>query len=143
MTLSKVRTFFYGSYINQDVLAEVDLYPTSVEVVRLSGFAITIRPLANLVRSDRHVVYGILAEATHAELERLYAHAEHILGGRYLPEAVLCETESGIFIPALCYISHDLVPNPASAAYVDRIARPAEAYGFPEWYVAHLKSFAP
>jgi hypothetical protein len=47
----KVWTFWYGSYMNPAVLAEVDLRPDSFEVGRLDGFDIRIEPLANLVRS--------------------------------------------------------------------------------------------
>ena len=81
MSDPKVVTFFYGSYINPAVLREVDLVPDRIEVARLPGFDIEIRPLANLVPSDQHTVYGILATTTHAELERLYAHAREKLGG--------------------------------------------------------------
>ena len=85
MEESKVWTFFYGSYINLAVLKEVDLVPEQYDVARLSGFGIRIQPLANLVRSDEHSVYGIVATATHDQLGRLYEHAEHVLGAVYLP----------------------------------------------------------
>ncbi len=84
-------TFFYGSYINFDVLKGVDLVPESWEVARLGGFDIRIEPRANLVRSDADMVYGIAATATHEELTRLYAHAKDVLGALYLPEPVLVE----------------------------------------------------
>ena len=138
-----IAIFFYGSYINLDVLAEVDLVPDSVEVAELRGFDITIRPLANLVRSDERSVYGILTRATHAELERLYFHAREVLGGEYLPEAVVCQTAGGDLSPALCYIAPDLPPGPAAADYVDRILGPARGYGFPDWYLRRLESFRP
>jgi hypothetical protein len=138
-----VWVFFYGSYINREVLAEVDLVPAQAEVARLSGYDITIAPLANLLPSSRHVVYGILATATHAELHRLYTeHARGVLGGSYLPQAVLAETGSGQWRPALCYLAHDMRPAPAAADYVARIARPAREYGFPGWYCARIESFA-
>lgn len=137
----KVTTFFYGSYINFEVLKEVDLVPESYEVARLYGFDIQINPLANLVRSDRHTVYGIVTTATHAELARLYDHAEHVLGGIYLPEAVICRTADGKFVPALCYIAPSMEPKPADNDYVERIVGPARAYGFPDWYIARLESF--
>jgi hypothetical protein len=44
----KVWTFWYGSYMNPAVLAEVDLRPESFEVARLDGYDIRIEPLANL-----------------------------------------------------------------------------------------------
>src|SRR4051794_1167363 len=102
MRETKVWTFFYGSYINFDVLRQVDLVPQQWEVARLAGFDIVIRPRANLVRSERDCVFGIVATATHQELSRLYAHAKDVLGETYLPEAVVVETASGALRPALC-----------------------------------------
>jgi hypothetical protein len=76
----RVWTFFYGSYINFEVLGEVALVPENWEVARVAGFDIRIQPRANLVRSDAGTVYGIVATATHEELARLYAHAQDVLG---------------------------------------------------------------
>ena len=141
MKAPEIWTFFYGSYINLDVLKEVDYTPREHTVARLPGFDITIRPLANLVPSDAHTVYGILATGTHSELARLYQHAENILGGRYLPEAVLVQTMSGGWLPALTYIAPELSGEPAAAEYLDRILKPAKAYGFPSWYIKRIESF--
>jgi cation transport regulator ChaC len=139
-----VWVFFYGSYINPKVLAEVDIVPELVELATLPGFQLTIRPLANLVPSDRHIAYGILTKATHSELNRLYKeHAERVLGGVYLPQAVLCSSPSGHLRPALTYISHDMAPGPAQPEYVDRILEPARGYGFPGWYLEQIRSFIP
>jgi hypothetical protein len=141
MVEPKVWVFFYGSYINLDVLAEVELYPEQREVARLPGFDLRIAPRANLVRSDRDSVYGLLATATHRELARLYAHAHEVLGETYLPEAVLVETLDGRWRPAMTYLCHEMVPRPAEFAYVERIASPARSLGFPDWYVARIESF--
>jgi hypothetical protein len=83
MTAPRVWTFFYGSFINLEVLAAQGLVPERHEVARLSGFDIQIRPLANLVRAEQHCVYGILATATHGQLGRLYDYARDGLGGTY------------------------------------------------------------
>jgi hypothetical protein len=50
---TRVWVFFYGSYINREVLKEVELVPASVQVAKLAGFDIQIAPRANLVRSPR------------------------------------------------------------------------------------------
>jgi hypothetical protein len=141
MAEPKVWVFFYGSYINFGVLRDVQLVPEQWEVARLDGFDVRIRPRANLVHSDQHCVYGVVATATHAELERLYAHARDVLGEVYLPEAVLVQTLAGLWRPALCYICPEMVSRPADNAYVERIAGPARDFGFPSWYVARLESF--
>ena len=139
----RVWTFFYGSFINLEVLHAVGCRPGEHEIARLPGYALTIQPLANLVRSNRDDAWGIIASTTHDELDRLYGHAEKVLGGRYLPEAVLVETADRRWLPALCYLAPALNPAPASADYVERIAAPARQLGLPDWYCAHIESFRP
>jgi hypothetical protein len=137
----KVWTFFYGSYINFDVLKEVELEPTEWEVARLYGYDIKIEPRANLERSEASIVYGILATATHGQLNNLYTHAKEVLGETYLPEAVLAETLDQRWRPALCYICPDMAPRKADPDYVARILGPARQYGFPSWYLERLARF--
>ena len=134
-----VATFFYGSYMNPAVLAEVNLAPEAFEIARLDGYDITIAPRANLIRSDRHCVYGVLVDATHAELQRLYEHAESVLGETYLPHPVLTHSLER-WRAALCYIAPAMAPGRPDPAYIDRIVRPARAFGFPQWYIDRLES---
>ena len=139
MTDPKVRVFFYGSYMNVAVLREVEFVPQRLEVVRLDSYDIRIAPRANLVPSTEHCVYGVVAEATHAELARLYAHAKDVLGETYLPHPVLVQTRAGAWLPALCYIAPSMEPGPPDPGYVGRIVRPARDLGFPAWYIRRLE----
>lgn len=141
MSEPRVWVFFYGSYMNFDVLKEVNLVPDHREVARITGYDITIRPHANLIRSNKQIVYGLLATSTHAELDRLYAHAKGVLGETYLPEAVLAETMSGLWRAALCFIAPSMPALPAASDYVDRILKPAREFDFPRWYIERLESY--
>jgi hypothetical protein len=143
MTESLVWVFFYGSYMNFDVLKEVDLVPPRWEVARIMGYDIEIAPRANLVRSEQHIAYGIVALATHAELSRLYAHAKDVLGEVYLPEAVMVQALDGKWMPVMTYICPEMQPRQADEAYVERIAKPARAFGFPDWYIERIERFRP
>jgi len=141
-TEPRVWVFFYGSYINIDVLKEAELVPGEWEVARAPGFDIEIAPRANLIRSERDTAWGINATATHAELARLYSeHAKGLLGETYLPEAILTHTADGKLRPAMTYICPAMVPRPADPDYVQRIARPARQFGFPSWYIERIESF--
>jgi hypothetical protein len=139
--VSRVPTFFYGSYMNRAVLREVDIVPEAFEAARLAGHDIVIAPRANLVPAPDRCAYGVVAELTHAELERLYAHSREVLGQAYLPHPVLVETMQGRWLPVLCYLAAAMEPRPADPAYVDRIVAPAREHGFPESYLARLESF--
>ena len=138
----RVRVFFYGSYMNPTVLREVGIVPEAFEVARLDGYDFRIAPRANLERSPQHSVYGVLVEATHAELDRLYAHARDVLGETYLPHPVLIQTDSGSWSPALCYIAPGMVPQRADPAYIERIVKAARDFRFPSWYIERLESAA-
>lgn len=126
--------------MNAAVLREVGLAPERFEEARLDGFDIRVAPRANLVASQEHCVYGVLAQATHAELARLYAHAKDVLGETYLPHPVLTQKSSGGWRPALCYIAPVMAPGPPDPAYLERILSPARSLGFPQWYIARLES---
>ncbi len=137
-----VDVFFYGSYINFDVLAEVDINKRHFEVSSVHGYKLTISPLANLKYKRLGTVYGILTQLTHEELHRLYQdHAKEKLGGEYLPEAVIVYQQRGTYTPALCYISHNMKAEKAASAYVKKILEPAKEYGFPAWYLNQIASF--
>jgi hypothetical protein len=133
-----VWVFFYGTFVNPEVCARANAELRDAELARLAGFDIQVGPLANLVRSDQHLVYGIIARMSHAELGRLYG-MDWV--GTYLPEAVLVETRGGRLVSALTYIKPDMRPEPPADDYVDRIVGPGRRYGFPPWYLERLESF--
>jgi hypothetical protein len=135
----RVRVFFYGSFINREVLTRGGLTWNRFDVGRLWGFDIVIETLATLVRSERHCVYGIVGEVTHDELRSLYT--QDWLGGAYLPEAVLVETEAGGLLPALCYLAAERPPARPAEDYIDWITRSARSYGFPDWYIDRIERF--
>ena|SRR5437773_7806847 len=136
MTKPKVWVCFF---INRDVLARGGLTPERVEVARLWGFDIVIETLATLARSDRTCVYGIVCETTHDELRILYG--QDWLGGTYLPQAVIVETDSGRHVPALCYIAPTRPPARPADDYLDWIIGAAREYGFPGWYLETLEGY--
>ena len=147
MDMPKVWTFFYGSFINLDVLRILGVVPEKHEAARLSGFDIQIQPLANVIRSEKDCVYGIVALVSHDELRKLYDYAKNELGTIYLPVPVLVETlvprGAGESRAALCYIAPAMKPRAPNSDYIERIVAPAKDYGFPDWYIARLEAFSP
>jgi cation transport regulator ChaC len=136
-----VWTFFYGSFMNPDVLAKAEVRPTEAQMGRLDGWDIKIAPRATLVPSEGRSVFGILAKVTHADLEKLYTK-DWFGFGTYLPEAVLVEDSAEHLVPALSYIAWEMEGGSPTHEYLSNVVTAARQFRFPEWYINRLKSFA-
>ncbi len=132
----KVNVFFYGSFINPDVLARVGYHPDRMDAARLNGFDIALRPSATLIPSDRDSVYGVLTTATHGQLDKLYGE-DWVRA--YQPEAVVVVTQDGAINAALCYIAWSATGAAPFDEYLDRIIQPARKLCFPDWYIERLE----
>lgn len=138
-----VWVFFYGTFMNADVLASHGVHAREVIPSKLRGFELTIRPRVNLRPTDRSCAYGAVALVTHAELESIYAELREQFGLNYNPQAVLTETMDGRLRPALVYVADSLTDAAPDPAYVRELAECVRGHGLPEWYAGHVLSFAP
>jgi hypothetical protein len=138
-----VRVFFYGTFMNPEVLAAYGIAAREVLPAKVTDFELCIRPRVNLVASKGATVYGAIVLVTQKDLEKIYSELERRLGLKYLPEAVLAETLSGGLTvkAALCYIAHSMTPGPAAPEYVKELADCVRALNFPESYALHIESF--
>lgn len=140
----KVQVFFYGSFISLNALEAAGLTKRAFAPACINGYELVIQPHANIVEGGDGIVYGILANMTHAELDELYAkYISSLTNATYHPEAVLVSTRGGKIAPALVYICHKMEPGLADPAYIDTIVKAATSYGFPKWYVERISSFRP
>ncbi len=138
-----VNVFFYGSYMNFDVLAEAGIRERSFRLAHLSGYRLRISPFANLVSDNSADTYGILTQLTHKELDRLYVdHAQGKLGAIYLPKAVMVQTDDREPTPALCYVSYCLQAEEPCPDYLERILEAARKYQFPPQYINYIDSMS-
>ena len=136
----RVWTFFYGSFMNPNVLAQAEVHPTAPQRGRLDGWDIEIRPRATLVPSNERCVYGILAQVSHPELDRLYAK-DWFGFGTYLPEAVIVSDGEGKHVSAICYIAWSMEGGKPTDEYLQKILSTAVVHEFPDWYIERIKSF--
>ena len=100
MTDRRVDGFFYGLYMDLEILREAGVAPASPRRAYVDDFALRIGQRATLLPSAGARAYGMLYAVTHAELDRLYTAPglEH-----YRPEAVIAHPLGGTPTPALCY----------------------------------------
>jgi len=142
MSAHKIQVFLYGSTISLKTLEAAGLPKRAFAPASIVGFDLTIQPIANLTRSGDGVVYGILANFTHTELATLKKyHAAKVSKADFNIEPVLVNTRGGKTVPAITHMSNNLPAASAKDDYIDSIIKAASKYGFPNWYMEHLKTF--
>jgi hypothetical protein len=132
----RVDGFFYGLFMDVDVLRQNGVEPASLRPAYVADFALRIGQRATLIPSAGARSYGMLVALTHAELQQLYGAPglEH-----YRPEAVLATLADGTAQPALCYNLLDAPqPHERNPQYAMRLKEVLQRLGFPAEYVASI-----
>lgn len=138
----KPYAFFYGGYMDAQLLKAAGTKPENCEVGYVEGFALTVGPLANLKEETGAKAYGLLAQLSHHDLDTLYAgDTPHLRGAKYLPEAVLVKTNSGKAIPALTYICPNLPYMAPGSAYLEKLIDAAKTLSLPKQCIEHMRGF--
>jgi hypothetical protein len=133
----RIDVFFYGLFMDHEVLREAGAGPVNPRRAYVEGFALRIGQRATLVPSAGARAYGVLFALTHRELDRLYA-APGL--EQYRPEAVLVQPLKGTLTPALCYNLRDAPrPDERNPEYAGRLQRALSKLGFPAEYIASVR----
>ena len=138
--MRKVWTFFYGSFMNPDVLAKAEVSPSQRQMARLEGWELRISPRATLAPAPESCVYGVLAQLTHSDIDKLYTK-DWFGFGTYLPEAVIVTDAAARQWAALCFIAWQTEGGAPTEEYIGKMVAVAREFSFPEDYVRHIRSF--
>jgi len=141
LTNSKVWVFFYGSFMDESKLTAIGLHPSRGEAAMLPGYKIFFQPMANLIVSEKDAVYGLLAQISHSELEKLYTDLFEKTKEKYYPVAVDVELDTGEFRPALCYIAEVGPEKKPRKEYLESIVNAAEQINISNEYIDLLNTF--
>jgi hypothetical protein len=96
----RVSVFFYGLFMDVELLRAKGVHPTNARPACVPGFVLRIGQRATLEPNSDFSVYGILMELSQAEIEQLYSEKNF---RAYRPEAVVCELADHSYVPALCF----------------------------------------
>lgn len=107
MSARRIDVFFYGLFMDADLLRSKNAQPENIRRACLPGFALRIGQRATLLRSASDCAYGLVMALIHAEIKQLYSEPSV---QAYHPEAVLVQLDDGSYLPALCF---NLVVPPA------------------------------
>jgi hypothetical protein len=137
MTSRRTDVFFYGLFMDQDLLHAKGIEPQTVELASVPGFALRIGQRAAIAANPTGRVHGVVMSLTLGELDRLYSEPSV---QAYKPQAVLAQLAAGGTKAALCYN----LPEPPAASernpeYAAKLRVIAEKLGLPSDYVASIE----
>jgi len=137
MRSRSVDVFFYGLFMDEELLRAKGLTPQRAELASVDRLALRIGQRAALVPAPGGRVHGVVVTLTLAELDRLYSEPSL---REYQPQAVLARLATGGVVSALCYN----LPRPPSSAernpdYAATLRTVAQKVGLPADYVASLQ----
>lgn len=136
MTSRRISVFFYGLFMDEDLLRARGVQPTSFQQACVRGFALRIGQRATLVPVSDARAYGLLMELSHDEIERLYAEPSVSM---YRPEAVIAELANGVQVPALCFnLQIAPLPGESNDEYAQKLRGLARRLGLPADYVDRI-----
>jgi hypothetical protein len=136
VTSRRISVFFYGLFMDEELLRAKGAQPASPRQACVHGFALRIGRRATLVPVSGACAYGIVMELSHEEIELLYMDPSVRM---YRPEAVVAELADGAQVPALCF-NLQITPEPGESndAYARKLRDLALRLGLPSDYVDRI-----
>jgi hypothetical protein len=132
----QIDVFFYGLFMDEDVLRQAGAMPLNARRARVADYTLRIGQRATLVPEQGARAYGMLIALTHGELDRLYG-APGLEG--YRPEAVIAYTFEEQAVPSLCYnLVQEPSPEERNPDYAARLKSVLEQLGFAADYVESI-----
>ncbi|HEX5942873.1 MAG TPA: gamma-glutamylcyclotransferase family protein [Anaerolineales bacterium] len=134
--MRRIEVFFYGLFMDEELLRAKGVMPTNIRHASVPGFQLRIGDRAALVPDPSGRVYGRIASLSHAELEQLYSEPGL---QAYKPEAVMAQLEHGETLAALCFnLVEPPSPEERNPDYASRLRALAERLDLPTEYVVSI-----
>ena len=131
-----MKVFFYGLFMDEDLLAKKGISPRETIVGHLDGFCLRIGERATLLRSAGARAYGVVMEISPGEAKGLYAESSV---ADYVPEPVTVELIDGSEVEASCYNLPAHKITGTNKGYAVALWEVASKLGLPEPYLDEIR----
>ena len=133
----RIEVFFYGLFMDLDLLRSKGANPVNVRSASLPGFSIRIGQRATLVPAPESRSFGLVMQLTHDEVDHLYSDPSV---KAYRPEPVEAELNDGSRIAALCFnLPVRPTPEEANPDYAAKLRDLTRRLGFPSHYIDSIQ----
>ena len=134
MSDRRIDAFFYGLYMDRDVLSGSGIEIVNPRKAYADGYALLIGNRATLVEAIGKRSFGMVMSVTHADINKLYSGLEG-----YYPEAISVNLMGPDVVPALCYnLAEAPHPDENNSEYAIKLREALARLDFPSDYVASI-----
>ena len=133
---SRIDVFFYGLFMDEDLLRQKDTNPKNRRFALLQDYALVIGDRATLVAKPGEQAYGVVFSLTELEIKSLYAEPSV---KEYRPETVVAKLQDGKDITALCFNLPVPPEGQANAEYAAKLHELATRLNFPTTYIEKIR----
>jgi hypothetical protein len=130
--------FFYGLFMDKDLLKEKGLNPVDSITAHVSGYGLRIGKRATLENSINETTFGSLMRLSSNELGMLYGEKRVI---EYVPQEVVATDVHGNSIEAISYILPMEKVSGRNAEYANLLASAARKIGLPDDYIKEIETW--
>jgi hypothetical protein len=128
--------FFYGLYMDVELLRSLGTNPQEPTLARLPGYRLELRGAVKALPQPGKSVWGVISKLTGRELDSLYSSPAT---RAYRPVPLVAITIAGLEVPVTCY-NQPVDPSAAlNATYLDKLLGVCRKIGLPADYVAELE----
>ena len=135
------RIFFYGLFMDKELLMEKGFHPHVIGEALLSGYRIHISEKAFLIPGEQGRVYGIVMDLSDEETQKLYSDPGV---KEYHPERVQVQlTDQNEYSEVVCYnLKNHPVTEVTNTEYASKLALLAMKLQFKKEYIDEIASYS-
>jgi hypothetical protein len=130
--------FFYGLFMDEDLLQEKGLNPSAAIIAYVTGYGLRIGERATLMQSSQERSYGSVIQLDEEEIEILYSDKSV---EDYVPEEVTAINTNGSRLTAVSYILPISKLSGQNREYAKSLAVVARKIGLPAQYIDEIEKW--
>ncbi len=137
MSEKLIDVFFYGLFMDPDLLRAKGLQPQKPRKASLHGFRLQLGERATLVRQQQATTFGIVMALTPAELADLFSEPSV---AEFLAETVNAELVNGTLVSVLCYNLPGGISGRVNLDYAAKLRAVVEKMDLPVAYMRSIRA---
>ncbi|WP_085909068.1 gamma-glutamylcyclotransferase family protein [Kiloniella majae] len=133
-----MKVFFYGLFMDKDLLLAKGLVPSFSQKAWVDNYALKIGERASLVNEAGARSYGVVMTLEQTQVTELYADDGV---KEYQPENLTVVYQDGTEEDVICYNLPTHLIRGTNRAYAEKLLDVTTRLGFPDEFLAHVRSF--